>query len=105
MAVGCQLVLHCLALTRPVVLRGVIEGALVEGACAVVRLELVNGPEFVLQGAHVVFWDSPRNPGARHQQEGARAAGDEGVDEGRAIGVGVAVALLDESDGEEAGAE
>lgn len=95
--------LHCLALTRPVLLRALLSGELAEGARAVVRLRFVYGAEFVLAGAHVVLWDSPR--GAAQPQAKRAARGEEGSDEERAIGVGVALCLYhsDESDEEGGG--
>ncbi|KAG8468853.1 hypothetical protein KFE25_007371 [Diacronema lutheri] len=99
MAVGSQLVLHCLALTRPVLLVALLDGCLAEGSCALMRLRFVYGAEFVLQGAHVVIWDSARALPVAAREGGGGA--ESCAEQRRAIGVGTAVALSHREDEED----
>mmetsp|Transcript_28428 Transcript_28428/g.71536 ORF Transcript_28428/g.71536 Transcript_28428/m.71536 type:complete len:120 (+) Transcript_28428:823-1182(+) len=86
--------LHCLALTRPVVLRAVIAGELREGEAVVVTLEFVNSAEYVLEGAAIVCWapQSSRGSPWRLAAEGGAEEDAEGS-RARAMAVGVAVAI------------
>ena len=88
-----QLTLHTLALSRPVCLRALLAGSLTEGAEACVRLELLNGPEFVLQGASVVLWQNQDGRETAGTATEAGVQGREGGGASRMIGVGCAACI------------